>query len=141
MNGTVLGEAVALGALTGMRSMAGPATLAWQHDGLLSRAFAVMAAGEMVVDKTSVVGDRIDPIPLAGRALMGAIVGGTIARQGRENILLGGVIGGAAAVIAAHLAYRLRTRLPIANPLAGLLEDAVVMGLSAVYASSSRRRL
>ena len=140
MTAAVLGEAVALGALTGMRSMAGPATLAWQHPGLLSRVFAVMAVGEMMADKTAIVGDRIDPIPLAGRALMGAIVGGTIARQARENVLLGGAIGGAAAVITAHLAYRLRTRLPIADPLGGLLEDAVVMALSAVYASSARRR-
>lgn len=141
MNRTALAGTVALGALTGMRSMAGAATLAWQHTGgTLARVAALMAAGEMIADKTSIVGDRIDPLPLAGRALMGAVVGAVVTRQAHGNMAAGALIGGATAVVTARLAYLLRTRLPLSNELAGLVEDAVVMALSAAYASTADAR-
>ena len=104
MNAASLNEIVALGAITGMRSMAGPAVLARRHGGMVHGVMAVLAAGEMVADKTTLIGDRIDPIPLAGRACMGALVGGLIARRERGHTLLGALIGGSAAVIVAHLA-------------------------------------
>src|SRR5687768_8230388 len=108
MNAAAMRETIAVGAITGMRSMAGPALLARRHGGVLSGVLPLMAVGEMVLDKTSVVGDRTDAVPLAGRALMGALVGGYIARQNRGHVLAGGIIGAATAVIAAHLAMRIR---------------------------------
>jgi uncharacterized membrane protein len=140
MNATTISEAVVLGGLTGMRSTAGAATLAFRHHGWAPRVAAMMAAGEMVADKMPAVGDRIAPLPLAGRALMGAIVGGTVVRRAGYNAAIGVVIGGAAAVIAAHLAYRVRARLPVSNAVGGVLEDAFVMGVSALFASPSRAR-
>jgi len=88
MNATALNQTIALGAITGIRSMAGPAAMALRHDGVLPGMVAMMAAGEMMLDKTAVIGDRIDPLPLAGRAIMGAIVGGIIAR-----VIFGGAYG------------------------------------------------
>jgi len=120
---------VALGALTGMRSMAGPATLAFRKGGAAKGVVAAIAAAEMVADKTSIVGDRTDAIPLGGRALMGAVVGALIARDDRGSMLLGSLLGAAAAVIAAHLAYQVRTRLPVSSAAGGVLEDAMVIGL------------
>jgi hypothetical protein len=38
-------------------------------------------------------------------------------------------------VIAAYLAYHLRRRLPLSGVLAGLAEDALVIGLGAAQAS------
>jgi uncharacterized membrane protein len=140
MNATTIAEAVALGALTGMRSTSGAATLAFRHHGWAPRVAALVAAGEMVADKMPAVSDRIDPLPLAGRALIGAIVGGTVVRQAGYNVAIGVVIGGASAVIAAHLAYRVRAHLPVSNALGGVLEDAFVMGMSALYASSRAPR-
>lgn len=144
MNSTAVCKIAGLGVLTGMRSMAGPATLALQHGGIVKHVMGMMAAGEMVADKTDRIGDRIDAVPLAGRAVMGAIVGGIIARQERSNVWLGGVIGASAAVIAAHLAYQARKRLPLSTAVGGVVEDAVVVGLGAWYASqphpSSYRR-
>ena len=138
MNSTAVCKIAGLGVLTGMRSMAGPAALALQHGGILKPVMGMMAAGEMAADKTNLVGDRIDPIPLAGRAAMGAIVGGIIAHQERSQVWLGGVIGASAAVIAAHLAYHARKRLPLSTVVGGVVEDAVVVGLGAWYASQPR---
>jgi uncharacterized membrane protein len=135
MNAAALNATLALGAITGMRSMAGPAALAAGHGGVIERMVTVMAAGELIADKTAIVGDRIDPIPLAARAVMGALVGGAIAREERGNIALGAAVGAAAAVVAAHLAFRLRKRLPFSNAVNGLLEDSIVMGVAAAYGS------
>jgi uncharacterized membrane protein len=81
MNAAALNATLTLGAITGVRSMAGPAALAARYDGPIKNVVAVLAAGEMIADKTSLVGNRIDPIPLAGRAVAGALVGGLIAAR------------------------------------------------------------
>jgi hypothetical protein len=137
MNAAAINEALALGAITGMRSMAGPAILGRRYGGMLKPVTALFAAGEMAADKTTVIGDRTDAIPLAGRAVMGALVGGIIAREHHGNIVLGAAVGAAAAFIGAHLAFRLRKQLP-QGAMGGLIEDGVVMGLSALYSSRAR---
>lgn len=134
MNAITLKRIVALGALTGMRSMAGLAVLALPHPGVARSALALAAAGEMVADKTALVGDRIDPLPLAGRALIGALVGALIAREEDQNALLGGMIGSATALLAAHLAYHGRRRLSTSSVTGGLLEDGLVIALGSRYA-------
>lgn len=127
-----LGKTLALGTLTGMRSMAGPSALAFRHRGLLKTVVGTMAAAEMIADKTSVVGDRIDPIPLAGRAFMGALVGGAIAYEEEASIPLGVLAGALAAVAAAHLAYHARKRLAASSIAGGFVEDAIVVGLTSL---------
>lgn len=134
MTGTALTEIVALGALTGMRSMAGPATVAFRYGGRVRNTALVLAAGEMIVDKLPIVGDRIEAAPLVGRAMMGALAGGLIAREARGRIAMGAVLGAAAAVAAAHLAYRARRGLHMSPVAGGLLEDAVVVAAGAVLA-------
>jgi uncharacterized membrane protein len=134
MTPATLKRILAIGTITGMRSMAGAATLAAQHGGLLKRATALMAAGEMAADKTAVIGNRTDALPLTGRAVMGALVGGLVAREHGDAVLLGGLVGAATAVLATHLAYQLRTRLPLGTTAGGLLEDAIVIGAGTLYA-------
>ena len=95
MNAVTLKRIVVLGALTGMRSMAGLAMLALPHPGVARPVMALAAAGEMIADKTSLVGDRVDALPLAGRAIIGALVGALIAREDDQNALLGGMVGSA----------------------------------------------
>jgi uncharacterized membrane protein len=131
INKSALGRTLALGAITGMRATAGAATLAYEHGGAVSNVVGLLAAGEFIADKTPFVGNRIDPGPLAARALLGGVVGAAVAYEERDNLLLGGLIGAATAVAVAHLAFHARRRLPLANPLAGALEDAVVFGLAA----------
>ena len=137
MNAATLSETVILGALSGMRSMSGAAALGLRRGGTMQGATTAMAVAEMLADKTPFVGNRIDPLPLAGRALMGAIVGGVIARDHHTSLFAGSLIGAAAAVIAAHAAFRLRTRVPLSNISAGLIEDAVILGVTSLFA---RRR-
>lgn len=138
MTAGTLQRVVTLGAITGMRSMAGAAALAARHGGMLMPATAVLAAGEMIVDKTSFVGDRTDAVPQGGRAVMGALVGGLVARESGRSVWLGAIVGGAAAVAATHLAYQLRKRLPLSTVAGGLVEDALVIGAGALYARASR---
>ena len=133
MTRATLKRILAIGAITGMRSMAGAATLA-RHGGLLKGATALMAAGEMAVDKTSFVGNRTDALPLAGRTAMGALLGALIARDRHDGVVFGALLGAATAVAAAHLAYQLRIRMPLAAVAGGLLEDAIVVGAGALYA-------
>ena len=115
--------------------MAGPATLIIGHGVLPSRVAAVLAAAEMVVDKTPFVGARTDPFPLAGRAVLGAIVGVVVAHERRGHRLLAGVIGATASMTAAYLASRARRRYPSANVLAGVLEDLIVVSVGGAYAA------
>jgi hypothetical protein len=95
MKAITLKRILVLGSLTGMRSMAGLAMLALPRAGIARPVMAVAAAGEMLADKTSMVGDRVDALPLAGRAIIGALVGALIARQEDQNALLGGMVGSA----------------------------------------------
>lgn len=134
MNSASMYETLALATATGMRSMAGPAALAVQQGGTLGRVLPLMAAGEMLVDKTSFVGDRIDPLPLTGRALMGAIVGAVVARRHGQPRVPAALVGAGIAIAAAHLAYHARKRAPGPAMLAGAAEDAIVVGLCAVRA-------
>jgi uncharacterized membrane protein len=134
MNAVTLKRIVALGALTGMRSMAGLAVLALPHPGVARPVMALAAAGEMVADKTALVGDRVDALPLAGRAIIGALVGALIAREEDQNALLGGMVGSAAALVAAHLAYHGRKRLSTSSVAGGLLEDGLVILIGSRYA-------
>lgn len=136
MKRSALGETIVLGAISGMRSMSGLATLALRRRGIPAAAMLALAAGEMVADKTTLVPDRVEPLPLAGRMAAGALVGGVIAREAHENIVLGGLIGAAAAVVAAHIAYALRTRWAESNLAGGVVEDLVVAGTAAM---ASRR--
>jgi uncharacterized membrane protein len=133
MNDGTLNKIVALGALTGMRSTAGLVTLALPHRGVARSVMVLAAAGEMIADKTALVGDRIDPLPLAGRAIIGAGVGALIAHQQDENPLLGGMLGAATALVAAHLAYHARKRLRLSSLAGGLLEDSVVVAIASRY--------
>lgn len=139
MNRTAVAKILSLGAVTGMRSMAGPAAVAFRYGGPLRAVAAALAAGEMAADKTPFVGNRVDAVPLGGRAVMGALVGGLIARDARENVAAGAVLGAAAAVAMAHLAFQARRRLPLSNVAAGLLEDAVVLAAAGSASSWPRR--
>ena len=140
-----LKRVLVLGIVTGMRSMAGAATLAAQREGFVRGASAIMAIGEMIADKTAVVGNRTDAGPQAGRALMGALVGAFVAHEDGEPVWLWALIGAGTAVAATHLSYHWRTRVPLPITFAGLLEDAVVVGAGTLYAKrnghgSSRRK-
>jgi hypothetical protein len=135
MTASTLKRIVAIGIITGMRSMAGAASVAARHGGVLRGATALLAAGEMIADKTTVVGNRTDPLPLMGRAVIGGGLGGLLAWEEGDSVLLGGVLGASAAIAATHLAYQLRKRLAGSTVAGGLIEDAIVFGAGSLYAN------
>ena len=141
-------RALGLGAISGLRSTAGPAALsraissgrAENLDGTLFGAFGaagvakvltLFEVGEMIVDKLPVVPSRTSASPLLGRAASGAIVGAALFASEGENRVAGGALGAAAAVAAAFAGEQLRTQigqgLGVPDAFVALLEDGVVL--------------
>lgn len=132
MTPTTLTRILAIGSITGMRSMSGPAVVVAPYGGIVRGMASLMAAGEMAADKTEAVGNRTDALPLSGRAVIGGVLGGLTARDSRESMLLGAMVGASAAIIAAHVANRLRLRFS-STVASGLVEDAIVLGAGMLY--------
>jgi uncharacterized membrane protein len=139
-----------LAAASGARSMAGIAAVARskaasergsaggprvvrKFDDLVANTTTVLAAFELMADKAPHIPDRIDPGPLLARVVAGAVVGASVARSAgvaRREPAIGGAL---VAFVAAHVSYRLRRALARDLPAfaAGLVEDAVVIGIAA----------
>lgn len=152
-------KAAGIGVLAGMRSMTAPA-LASDYLRRADPAFlqgcclpalasaraggilTTLAALEMAADKTPVVPDRISPVALAGRAASGALAGALVCaangRRAEAGALLGGLGAVAAAFASYHLRRRLGERLPVPDPVLGVLEDAIVLGTGRALLRESR---
>lgn len=151
--GRVWPAALGLGALSGMRSMAGPLFFARAASssglaGLLAsrrvaRALGVLAAAELVADKWPRIPARIEPGPLTGRVLAGALSGASIASARGRRRLVPALLGGGAALASAAGAYlvrkRLGRRLGVPDALLGLAEDALVLASGAALGRALRR--
>jgi len=146
----ILVSAAALGAICGIRSMAGPALLArglagpdgGLDPGIVERLLAsegtakllaLMAGGEMLADKSSLIPDRTNALPLAGRALMGSLTAGAYAIHHRRSALMPAAVGAAAAVVATFAAFHLRRfaseELNVPDRLMGLIEDGILVAV------------
>ena len=141
--------AAGIGAVSGLRSMAGPALvaeaagshridlggtpLAWLGSGHALRTSALLALGELVMDKVPSTPDRLNPASLIVRALSGAVCGYAICgRERSRHEKWGSAVVGATAALAASWAgsaFRRNTRLP--RFAAALAEDAVAMATGA----------
>lgn len=145
--------AAALGALSGLRSMAAPALLAHEIRGgavgestldklFTSDAFArlllLLAGGEMVADKTPLVPDRIGTLPLLGRAALGSLSAAALAAHRRERVMLSAAVGAGAALATTFSAFHLRRlaahELRVPDRILGLLEDGLVLAASRILA-------
>jgi uncharacterized membrane protein len=146
--------AAEIGAVSGMRSMAGPAIvaeaagsnrldlhgtpLAWLGSGRGMRTSALLAVGELIADKLPSTPDRTNPASLIVRALSGAICGYAVCGPGRtrQEKWASAVVGASAALAVswAGCAFRRNTKLP--KFVAALAEDAVAMGVGAVVLAS-----
>ncbi len=143
--------ALGLGVMAGMRSMSAPAWVAhyFATKGprlrktslplftrtAARRAFNAMTAGEVIADKLPWIPARINAIPLAGRALSGALAGVSIAGPARRTRWRLGVLGAAGAVASSYGIYSLRQKAVkkwrVPGVAAGFIEDAVVGALGA----------
>jgi uncharacterized membrane protein len=142
-------SAATIGAVSGLRSMAGPAIvseaanrklvdlhggpLAWLSSDHASRASAVLALGELIADKLPSTPDRTAPPSLIFRALSGAVCGYAICgpRTSKHDKWMAAVVGAGAALAASWIGLEYRRRVKLPPIVAALLEDAVAMGSGA----------
>ncbi len=146
---SILTQAALLGAIAGMRSMSAPLVLStyWQQFASpptlpfpfalltmpqVNTALKAAAIGEMGMDKTPVVPARTEPLPLLGRVGIGAGVGAALYLANEDSPLVGGVIGGLAALFSTFVMYYVRRfigeQLHVPDTLTALAEDALVVG-------------
>ncbi len=146
--------ALTLGAVSGMQSMMAPAVISWaaRRSGLdlestpfsafkgpgIGRTAVAMALGELLADKAPFVPSRSDSTVLLARAVSGGAAGAAIFKARRHNVLLGALVGAAAAVGAAYGTYYLRKRaghyFDVSDRTVALVEDGIALtaGLIAV---------
>ena len=140
-------RALGLGAISGLRSLSGPAfvsraasrgdldldgtILAFLGSPRISKALVLMELGELVGDKLPATPSRTSPPPLLGRAASGALVGAAVFVSEGRRATTGAALGSTAAIAGAFAGERLRalavekTGLP--DPVVALAEDATVV--------------
>ncbi|HUH13130.1 MAG TPA: hypothetical protein VMK65_08465, partial [Longimicrobiales bacterium] len=104
-----------------------------------ARVLPLLAAGEMIADKLPWIPARTDPLPLLGRAALGAMAGAVVGRRAGSGTLLPAAMGAAAAVAVASMATALRRRadeMGVPDMALGLLEDGAVLAAGAALANA-----
>jgi uncharacterized protein (UPF0548 family)/uncharacterized membrane protein len=150
--------AALLGAVTGLRSFSGLATVASARgdagaaagesrlekilaDPTLSGLLEWAARAEMVADKVPGMPARSEPLPLAGRVAFGGLAGLLVARRRKSGWVLPALLGAAAAGAVAVGASRARVALGrrgFADLPLGLAEDACVLAARRLLRPSAR---
>ncbi|CAN5200889.1 MAG: DUF4126 family protein [Rubrobacter sp.] len=138
---------LSLGAISGLRSMSGPAfvslaarngnldlegtPLAFLGSSRLSKVIVVMELGELVGDKLPKTPSRSALPPLLGRAASGALVGAAVFVSDGRRATTGAALGSTAAIVAALAGERLRAlaveKTGLLDPVIALAEDATVL--------------
>ncbi len=144
----VLLLAFCIGIITGLRSLTGPAVLAWAahrnwlnlHGTPLSFMasttamviFVVLAVGELIADQLPSAPSRTAPPGLIARITMGALAGAGVTAAGSQSLVLGAVLGVVGALIGTFGGYQARTGLVKALKVPDLViataEDIVAIG-------------
>lgn len=143
-------KAIAIGVVAGMRSFSAPAlvsdhlvkrhshaiansNLSFMGSPKIAITLKIMAGGELIADKTTFIPNRIDPGPLAFRAVSGAVCGAALGTAEIKRADLGALVGGLAAVLSAHAFFLLRRKLTEETSLPktaiALAEDSVALGI------------
>lgn len=125
------------GLIAGLRSVSAPAAVSnalteeYALAAQLAPALRLLAAGEMLADKLPLMPKRTAPLPLFGRALLGAVAGAAVAFAYRRHLLVGALLAGGAAILSSYLGLALRSsaakRLGLPDLLVALTEDALVV--------------
>ncbi|MCW8155681.1 DUF4126 family protein [Stutzerimonas stutzeri] len=141
--------ALAIGAVTGMRSMLAPTLVSRalsERDDLAGAGEAaqlltsdtaqsflpVLAAGEMIGDKMPFAPDRTIVPSMMFRALSGGVSAAALAGVRREPVLLPGLLGATAALIASRVGLSLRKPYqprPLVNAALGAVEECVAFAV------------
>ena len=141
-------KALGLGAISGLRSLSGPAlvsraaakgnvslegtALSFLGSPRLSKVLLVLALGEILVgDKLPMTPSRTALPPLLGRAASGGLVGAALFASDGRRATSGAALGSSAAVAAAFAGENLRAligeKIGLPDAAVALAEDAVVL--------------
>ena len=120
-----------IGVVTGLRSMTGPAVVAWAANrhwiDLHDSAVAFMGS----TDKLPSIPSRTTVMGLVPRIVLGGLCGAAIAAAGLQSSALGAVLGVVGAIAGAFGGYRLRARIVATRRIppfvVACLEDAVAI--------------
>jgi hypothetical protein len=126
-------RAMALSALSGFKMTLGPAFLAASRKSSSAGTWALLALGEMLVDKVRILPPRYRP----GLAIPHAIAGAWVARESLRDSgiddplapLAGAAVAAGVSCVASLARIGLRAGLGAADPLLGLGEDYVALRL------------
>ena len=155
----VYSGAALMGVASGMRSLASPAIisqlarsglapvnhspLAFLNNPLTAKTAAVLAVGELVVDKLPFTPSRTKAPLLVTRVISGAVGGAAVCSAKRRSLFVGALLGAAAAVGASYGTYHLRRwagkKLNLPDPIVAVVEDVLVVGCAAVVLSAARK--
>lgn len=139
-----------IGIISGLRSFTAPALvsraahrgdldLEGTHLSLLdsnktTKTLAVLAAGELVGDKLSVMPKRTSPGPLLARIASGGLCGAAISTAKYRPAFMGAVAGALGALVGSFAGYQIRrsithnTSTHIPDLPVALIEDAIAVG-------------
>jgi uncharacterized membrane protein len=120
-----------LAAASGARTMAGVAAISTRAP------LKLLAAGELIADKSPNIPDRVNLGPLLGRVVAGALLGIAVGGRRRRNRRELAIVGGLIAFLSAHATFRLRRALSahLSALSAALVEDAIVVGAAVTGAA------
>ncbi|MGA2810828.1 MAG: DUF4126 family protein [Candidatus Acidiferrum sp.] len=145
----------AIGVVCGLRSLTGPAVVAWAaHSGWLALhgtplaflaslpaviIFTLLALGELVADKLPKTPSRTAPLGLGARLVLGGLCGAALALAGNQGLAAGAVLGALGGVLGALAGYQVRTRLVrvlhVPDFVVALAEDLVAIGCALLISS------
>ena len=143
----VLLLAFGIGTVTGLRSLASPAVVAWAaHRGWLNLQGAslsflgstaavvtltILAVVELVTDKLASTPARTKPLGLSARILLGGLSGAAVALAGRQSAAFGCALGAVGGVVGGFVGYQVRTglvrALKVPDFVIAVLEDLVAV--------------
>lgn len=145
----LLGRALGLGVVAGLRSMAAPALFSMEAsrhgaNGLsgtpfeklaspeVAKALGLMAVGELIVDKLPVTPNRTELPSVIVRTLSGALVGAAVFTAAKEDAAIGAIAGAVGALAGTFGGFSLRQaatdNTPLSGALTGAIEDAIALG-------------
>jgi uncharacterized membrane protein len=100
-----------------------------------------LAVGELFGDKMPFTPSRMSPGPLAGRIVIGALVGWALCQQAEQSPVLGAALGAVGAASGSAVGNYARTWLhkvtKLPDPLLGSVEDLLALGIGFLVARRS----
>lgn len=148
-------QAAGLGVIAGMRTFSAPVVVShvysrhsskqlkntsaqFMQNITTSKVFKVLAVGELAGDKLPFAGKRTSPGGLIGRFVSGALCGAIVYKTNHKQPIIGGLIGGTAAIGSAFgcmfLRLGLGKRTGIPDPVIAVIEDAIVIAAGTAIA-------